>query len=164
MTLSLNVPYHLHCVHIDNLCFTVLWTRNIFSILLSSDLMSRLFCSMGQIPELDFLHPDSMIILNVGGQIFETTSDILTRDPYSILACLCRKTCPVPCDPDPLRRSFFLDRDWWIFRHVLSFLRSDILPSDLDTLKELYKEAIYYRVQSLQRAIENFPVDQVLQS
>jgi hypothetical protein len=119
---------------------------------------------MGQIPELDFLHPDSMIILNVGGQIFETTSDILTRDPYSILACLCRKTCPVPCDPDPLRRSFFLDRDWWIFRHVLSFLRSDILPSDLDTLKELYKEAIYYRVQSLQRAIENFPVDQVLQS
>ena len=136
-----------------------------------------LFChSMGSIPELDFLHQDTVIVLNVGGQIFETTVAVLTADPFSVLACLCRRDCPVPhqgggeaaAATDLLLssqpREFFLDRDWWIFRHVLSFLRSDLLPSDLDTLKELYKEAIYYRIQSLQKAIENFPMNQVQES
>ena len=124
---------------------------------------------MRSIPELDFLHPDAVIVVNVGGQVFETTVQVLTSDPFSVLACLCRKDCPLPCHADtapsssspPSPRVFFLDRDWWIFRHLLSFLRSDILPSDLETLKELYKEALYYRVQSLQRAIENFPLNQV---
>jgi hypothetical protein len=119
---------------------------------------------MGGIPELEFLHPDTVIILNVGGQVFESTVEVLTRDPYSVLACFCRKECPVPCQADSSCRVFFLDRDWWIFRHVLSFLRSDILPSDLDTLKELYKESIFYRIQTLQKAIENFPIDQVQES
>jgi hypothetical protein len=113
-----------------------------------------------------------VLVVNVGGQVFETTSQVLTRDPYSVLASLCRREgCPVPCQHQAqhqhqaqARREFFLDRDWWIFRHVLSFLRSDILPSDLDTLKELYREAIYFRLQSLQTAIENFPIDQVQDS
>ena len=41
-------------------------------------------------PELQFLPADSVVSLNVGGQLFETTVDILTRDPYSILAACCR--------------------------------------------------------------------------
>lgn len=130
--------------------------------------------SLGSIPELDFLHPDTIITINVGGQIFESTVTVLTTDPYSVLACLCRTECPVPyqcgggADTGLLssqsQRVFFFDRDWWIFRHVMSFLRSELLPSDLDTLKELYKEAIYYRMQSLQKAIENFPINQVQES
>ena len=102
-----------------------------------------------------------MIILNVGGQIFEAAVEVLTKDPYSVLASFCRKDSPIYSGEDPHRRVFFLDRDWWIFRHLLSFLRSDILPTDLETLKELYREAIYYRVQSLQSAIEDFPIDDV---
>jgi len=110
-------------------------------------------------PELDFVHPDTAVGLNVGGQIFETTAGILTRDPYSILAACCRKAgSPIPQNADG---TFRFDRDWWLFRHILSYLRSNILPNELETLKELYTEASYYRLEALQRAIEGMPLDQV---
>ena len=32
---------------------------------------------------------------------------------------------------------FFVDRDWWIFRHVLYFLRTDALPDDQLLLEEM---------------------------
>lgn len=116
---------------------------------------------INSLPELDFLPCETVINLNVGGQVFETTVEVLTKDPYSILAALCRKKSPVEYQSLSSGRLFFLDRDWWIFRHLLSFLRSEILPNDLDTLKELYKESIYYRVEALQKAIENTPINQV---
>jgi hypothetical protein len=96
----------------------------------------------------------------VGGQIFETTAAVLTRDPYSILAACCRKVPDfrIPTSEDGI---IFFDRDWWLFRHILSFLRSNILPNELETLKELYLEASYYRLESLQRSIEEIPIDQL---
>jgi hypothetical protein len=110
-------------------------------------------------PELAFVDPDVHVGLNVGGQIFETTAGILTRDPYSILAACCRRTqVPFPQQPDG---TFFFDRDWWLFRHILSYLRSNILPNELETLKELYTEASFYRLESLQKSIEEMPLDQV---
>jgi hypothetical protein len=110
-------------------------------------------------PELDYVSADTAIGLNVGGQIFETTAGILTRDPYSMLAACCRKSeSPIPQDKDG---TFRFDRDWWLFRHILSFLRSNILPNELETLKELYTEASFYRLETLQRAIEGMPLDQV---
>jgi hypothetical protein len=109
--------------------------------------------------ELDFVHPDTHIGLNVGGQIFETTCGVLTRDPYSILAACCRKRdVPIPQNSDG---TFRFDRDWWLFRHILSYLRSNILPNELETLKELYVEASFYRLENLQKAIEEMPLDQV---
>ena len=109
--------------------------------------------------EFLFHDPDTLISINVGGQIFEASVDILTKDPYSMLAGLCRRESPiVKPDEDGI---FYIDRDWWIFRHILSFLRSNILPNELETLKELYLESSFYRLQKLQLAIENIPVDQV---
>eukprot|EP01036_Dinobryon_divergens_P023995 gene23992-32400_t len=110
-------------------------------------------------PEFQFLDPDTLVSINVGGQIFEASVEILTKDPYSMLAGLCRNESPiVKPDEDGI---FYIDRDWWIFRHILSFLRSNILPNELETLKELYLESSFYRLEKLQRAIENIPVDQV---
>lgn len=111
-------------------------------------------------PEFQFLEPDTYIGLNVGGQTFETTVSILTRDPYSLLAACCRKVRDpsIPVTEDGL---IFFDRDWWLFRHILSYLRSNILPNELETLKELYLEASYYRLESLQRSIEEVPVDRL---
>jgi hypothetical protein len=110
-------------------------------------------------PELDFVETETAVGLNVGGQIFETTAGILTRDPYSLLAACCRKAgSPIPTTSDGC---FRFDRDWWLFRHILSYLRSNILPNELETLKELYTEASFYRLESLQRAIEGMPLDQV---
>jgi hypothetical protein len=108
--------------------------------------------------EFTFLEAGTNIGLNVGGQLFETDVATLTKDPYSVLAAICRVKPIMPPSKDGV---FFFDRDWWLFRHILAFLRSSALPSDLETLKELYVEASYYRLESLQRAIENIPVDQV---
>lgn len=90
--------------------------------------------------------------------MFETDVLTLTKDPYSILAACCRVHPVVAPDKDGI---FFFDRDWWLFRHIIAFLRSKALPNDLETLKEVYVEASYYRLESLQRAIENIPVDEV---
>jgi hypothetical protein len=109
--------------------------------------------------EFNFLEPEVHVKLNIGGQLFETTAGILTRDPYSLLAACCRvKDCPIPKIDE---QNFYFDRDWWLFRHILSYLRSSILPNELETLKELYAEASYYRLESLQKSIENMPIEQV---
>ena len=105
---------------------------------------------------MDFVEPDTEIALNIGGQLFETNAAILTRDPFSILAALCRQNPPIARQADG---TFFFDRDWWIFRHIIAYLRSDVLPTELETLKELYLEAQFYRIQIVQKAIESLPMD-----
>jgi len=132
--------------------------------------------------EFTFVAPETDMIFNVGGQIFETTASVLTKDSYSVLAAYCRVTENTPAsrpaaadanpNPNPELKAtlfeaestsgiFFIDRDWWLFRHVLTYLRSNVLPNEYETLKELYVEAAFYRLESLQTAIENLPVDQV---
>lgn len=91
--------------------------------------------------------------------MFETTVEVLTADPYSLLAAICRRKSPIRANGDGV---FYFDRDWWLFRHILSYLRSGVVPRELDVLKELYKEASFYRLEKLQRAIEEIPVDQVI--
>ena len=53
--------------------------------------------------------------------------------------------------------SYFLDRDWWGFRHILQWLRSGDLPNDPMVLMEMYNEAMFYRVEGLCRAIKALP-------
>ena len=114
------------------------------------------------LPELNFVNPSTEIRLNVGGQIFESTCEILTRDPYSILAACCRKDSPIPKCADG--ETFFIDRDWWLFRHILTYLRSNVLPRELETLRELYTESSFYRLECLKQAIEEMPVHEVISS
>ena len=114
---------------------------------------------MMKLPEFTFVEPpETKVTLNVGGQLFETTVGVLVKDPYSLLAGLCRQEPVLAPDAYGV---FYIDRDWWLFRHILAFLRSNILPNELETLKELYVEASFYRMESLQRAIEDLPLDQV---
>ena len=101
-----------------------------------------------------FLPVDHRVVLNVGGQIFETTAGVLTKDRWSILAALCDVNPPMAKEADG---SFFLDRDWWIFRHILVWLRSDNLPQDPMVLLEMYNEANFYRIKSLCEAIKSLP-------
>ncbi len=46
------------------------------------------------------------------------------------------------------------DRDWWTFRHVLAFLRDGVLPASPSLALPLYREAAFWRLGSLQRAVE----------
>jgi hypothetical protein len=109
--------------------------------------------------EFQFLDPNTLVNLNIGGQLFEITVDILTRDPFSILAACCRVKPLFQKSED--NKTIYFDRDWWIFRHILTYLRSNILPNEIETLKELYKEASFYRLESLQRSIEEIPVNEI---
>jgi hypothetical protein len=95
----------------------------------------------------------------VGGHLVELPAELLCRDPASALAALCRKSPPVRPSPDGV---FYIDRDGWIFRHVINYLKNDMLPSDAETLKELYREATFFHLRSLQAAIENLPVSKLL--
>ena len=103
----------------------------------------------------NFVAPDTRINLNVGGQIFETTAGILCKDRWSVLAALCDRDEPIIAPDDD--GTFFLDRDWWIFRHILNWLRTDALPQDPMVLLEMYNEAMFYRVEGLCRAIKRSP-------
>lgn len=118
---------------------------------------------------MDFVEDTRPICLNVGGKRFETTAGILTSDRFSILAAICqtgesrrrlhekyeeagsshRRT--LTPDEDG---SYFIDRDWWIFQHIMVFLGNALLPDDPLLLEEMYTEAMFYRLQSLRRAIE----------
>ncbi|KAJ1450217.1 BTB/POZ protein [Pelagophyceae sp. CCMP2097] len=105
--------------------------------------------------QLDFVDATARVTLNVGGQLFETTCAVLTaRDRFSVLAALCLREPALAKQADG---TFFLDRDWWLFRHVLQFLRTGALPQDVALLRELYDEANFYRLESLRAAIRQVP-------
>ena len=106
--------------------------------------------------ELEFVEPTTIIEINVGGQVFEVAADTLIREPFSILAAFCRKKSLFNQS-----NMIYVDRDWWIFRHILAFLKSNVLPTELDTLRELYTEATFYRLDGLKKAIENIPVQEI---
>lgn len=180
------------------------------------------------------VHPQRRVAVNVGGQRFETTAGVLTRDRFSLLAALTAAACsgtgpgaadapkpsvaatvlsaggpqldaeskeqagppqhpaedaaasaegalpaetsgakgeeagdagpgdaaePPPASavsPAPAPAELFLDRDWWLFRHVIAFLRAGpaALPADIELLRQLYVESAFLRLNSLRVSIE----------
>lgn len=97
--------------------------------------------------------PQKRLRLNVGGQIFEINLSKLKHDPDSLLAALAAEDCPLFGD-DRGKRVAYVDRDWWTFRHVLAFLRDGVLPTSPSLALPLYREAAFWRLGSLQRAVE----------
>jgi hypothetical protein len=76
----------------------------------------------------------------------------LQKDSTSLLAQLCyTETAPIEITKDG---HYYFDRDWWLFRHILNFLRDGNLPEDRKLLAQLYKESSFWNLKSLQRAIE----------
>lgn len=91
------------------------------------------------------------IRINVGGLMFEACESVLKRDPESLLAELCGAETPVPLLEEGF---FFFDRDWWLFRFILTFMRDGTLPEDRGLLTQLYREASFWKLKQLQIAIE----------
>merc|ERR1712094_83787 len=48
----------------------------------------------------------------------------------------------------------YVDRDWWLFRYVLTFLRDGLVPQSRSLALQLYREAAFWRLTTLQTAIE----------
>ena len=95
------------------------------------------------------------IKFNVEGHGFEVCDATLRRDPESLLATLADSNCPlnVPGSKEEGGILYF-DRDWWLFRYVLIFLRDGLLPEDKTLLVQLYREATFWNCNTLKRAIE----------
>jgi BTB/POZ domain len=91
------------------------------------------------------------IRINVGGLVFEAYETTLRKDPHSLLSQLCDQDPPVLPDPDGC---FVFNRDWWLFRYILMFLRDGSLPDDRSLLAQLYQEASFWKMSELMLAVE----------
>ncbi|CCI47263.1 Ev1674 [Albugo candida] len=67
--------------------------------------------------KLHFQAPEEIMKFNVGGQTYESTVKVWTRDRFSILAQLCTKKHRISPSDDQTRPIYF-DRDAWIFGTV----------------------------------------------
>jgi len=100
--------------------------------------------------------------------MFEVPAEILKRDPGSLLASLDKAAASANAtgDPGALVREedgvIYLERDWWLFRYVLAFLRDGSLPNETSLLIALYREGGVYGCGQLQYAIEEKKVCIVL--
>jgi len=89
-----------------------------------------------------------LVKLNVGGEIFMTTWDTLTKEKNSMLSAMFAGTIPVRLLSDG---SVFIDRDGKMFGKVLNFLRNGTFepPKDRAAVYELLKEAEFYQLVSM---------------
>ncbi|XP_060564376.1 flap endonuclease 1-like [Ruditapes philippinarum] len=111
------------------------------------------YCNVNIIPLMEETQKER-IILNIGGQKFETSRVTLTKDPNSLLA---RIVSPEGVTPR-YGNQYFIDRDPAHFRFILYFLRNGscdlrTLPHDVRYLYELYYEASFYCLPELVNAV-----------
>lgn len=94
---------------------------------------------------------DRRVTVDVGGQLFELSAAVASKDPASLLAAFVQDDSPLTAAESGC---FRVDRDWRLFRHILRFLRDGVLPSDPKLLRALYIESEFWRFESLLKAIE----------
>ena len=88
------------------------------------------------------------ISLNVGGEIYTTTLDTLTRCRDSMLGAMFTGQIPALRDK---HGNIFIDRDGKLFRHILNYLRSSSLdlPVEFSELTLLRREADFFQIRPL---------------
>ncbi|XP_060091000.1 BTB/POZ domain-containing protein KCTD14 [Heteronotia binoei] len=100
------------------------------------------------------LQTQSQIIeLNIGGDIFTTTSSTLTKHPRSKLAEMFNSGQP-KLQTDSEGR-YFIDRPGTYFKYILEYLRSNQVPTQC--IQEVYKEAFFYDLEPLIKELEDSP-------
>ena len=98
---------------------------------------------------------EGRVILNIGGQCFQTSRVTLMADPTSMLALMLRKGCPLR----PSRNTYFLDRDPSHFKFILNYLRNGahvdicMLPHEKRYLLEMLMESRFYMLSGLEDII-----------
>ena len=98
--------------------------------------------------KLEHVHFSSTVNLNVGGHVFKTSVQTLTKDPNSMLAAMFSGKFEMKPSKDG---SFFIDRDGTHLRFILNYLRTGklTLPEGETFLKELEEEAEFYQIQGI---------------
>lgn len=85
--------------------------------------------------------------IDVGGTIYTSSLETLTKYPDSKLAKLFNGSIPIVLDS--LKQHYFIDRDGGMFRHVLNFMRNSrlLISDDFPDLELLLEEARYFEVE-----------------
>ncbi|XP_069600627.1 BTB/POZ domain-containing protein KCTD8 [Ranitomeya imitator] len=101
------------------------------------------------ISEMSYPFPD-VVELNVGGQVYVTKYSTLTSVPDSSLYSMFSRN-NVKELPRDNRSRFFIDRDGFLFRYVLDYLRDKqlSLPDHFPEKERLLREAEYFQLSDL---------------
>ncbi|XP_056295623.1 BTB/POZ domain-containing protein KCTD16-like [Pseudoliparis swirei] len=102
--------------------------------------------------------PSDVIELNVGGQVYYTRHATLTSFPNSLLGKLFsnKKGSSNDLSRD-FRGRYFVDRDGFLFRYVLDYLRDKrvVLPDHFPEKGRLKREAEYFQLPDLAKLLSS---------
>lgn len=109
---------------------------------------------MAQAPGSDKAAFPEIIELNVGGQIYVTRLSTLLSVPNSLLWSMFQEQSPSALSRDSKGR-FFIDRDGFLFRYVLDYLRDKnlALPEYFKERAGLQQEADFFQLPELSRSL-----------
>ncbi|XP_029518641.1 BTB/POZ domain-containing protein KCTD8-like [Oncorhynchus nerka] len=95
-----------------------------------------------------------VVELNVGGQVYVTKRSTLVSVPDTTLHAMFAR-CPPRELPRDSRGRFFIDRDGFLFRYVLDFLRDRqlVLPDHFPERERLQREAEHFQLGELLRLL-----------
>ncbi|XP_057709204.1 BTB/POZ domain-containing protein KCTD12.1 [Corythoichthys intestinalis] len=104
-------------------------------------------------PRDDSHFPD-IVELNVGGQVYVTRLQTLVAVPDSLLWHMFSRRTPKELARDTKGR-FFLDRDGFLFRYVLDYLRdlTLVLPDYFPERSRLRREADFFQLRELAKRL-----------
>ncbi|KAM7345718.1 BTB/POZ domain-containing protein twz isoform 1-T1 [Cochliomyia hominivorax] len=99
--------------------------------------------------------------IDVGGTIYTSSLETLTKYPDSKLAKLFNGSIPIVLDS--LKQHYFIDRDGGMFRHILNFMRNSrlLIAEDFPDLELLLEEARYFEVEPMIKQLESMRKDRV---
>ena len=102
---------------------------------------------------MESMQLSTKVKLNVGGILFTTTVQTLTKDPNSMLAAMFSGRFPMKPAEDG---TFFIDRDGTYFRYILNYLREGklSLPEGATFFEEIEAEAGFYQIQGILDELE----------
>ncbi|XP_016305723.1 BTB/POZ domain-containing protein KCTD8 [Sinocyclocheilus anshuiensis] len=105
------------------------------------------------ISEVSSPYPEVME-LNVGGQVYVTKRSTLVSVPDTTLHTMFTRCSPHELPRDS-RGRFFIDRDGFLFRYVLDFLRDRqlVLPEHFPERERLQREAEHFQLGELLRLL-----------
>jgi len=101
------------------------------------------------------LESNSVVDLNVGGLLYTTSVDTLTKDEGSLLTSWFRGDLNSLCRDSKGR--VFIDRDGVLFRYILDYLRNGnlILPENFQELDRLRLESKYFKLEDLHQQLDS---------
>ncbi|XP_020282435.1 BTB/POZ domain-containing protein kctd15-like [Pseudomyrmex gracilis] len=99
--------------------------------------------------------------IDVGGTIYTSSLETLTKYPESRLAKLFNGSIPIVLDS--LKQHYFIDRDGGMFRHILNFMRNSrlLIPDNFADLDLLLEEARYFDIAPMCKQLEQMKKERI---